>query len=168
MRPETGTYPQYFDHYIALVEENEVQSALKNNTDEFLKFLDSLPAEKAEFAYAKDKWTLKEVLLHITDAERIFAYRALRFSRNDTTPLPSFDENEFIEFANSGKRSLQSVIDEFKTVRSATLSLFNSLDNDELTRKGIGSSQTCTALAMGFIIAGHTKHHIKVIKENYL
>ncbi|MCO4293240.1 DinB family protein [Solitalea sp. MAHUQ-68] len=168
MRPAAGTYPQYFDHYISLVEENEVKLALQKSTEEFLNFIDTLPDEKAEFAYAKDKWTLKELLQHLSDAERIFSYRALRFSRNDTTPLPSFDENEFVEFGNANQRSLHSIVDEFKTVRNATLSLFNSLSNDELNRKGIGSSQTCTALAMGFIIAGHTKHHENIIKERYL
>lgn len=168
MRPAEGTYATYFEHYISLVEEQDVKNALKASTEHFFSFIDSLPEDKAEFAYAKDKWTLKEVLLHITDAERIFSYRALRFSRNDTTPLPSFDENEFIHFANAGKRTLKSIVEEFKTVRNATLSLFNSLDDEELTRKGISSSQTCTALALGYIIAGHAKHHTNIINERYL
>ncbi|UKJ08413.1 DinB family protein [Solitalea lacus] len=168
MRPKEGTYALYFEHYIDLVEHNNVKEALQANTEELFDFIDSLPENKGDFAYAEGKWSLKEVLLHLTDAERIFSYRALRFSRNDTTPLPSFDENEFIENAKTSKRTLQSLVDEFKSVRNSTLSLFNAMDEEELTRQGISSSQPCTALALGYIIAGHAKHHKNVITDCYL
>lgn len=168
MRPVKGTYAPFFEHYISLVDENELKHVLEQNTDDLFTFLDSLPEEKGDFAYENDKWSLKEVLLHLSDAERIFSYRALRFARNDKTPLLSFDENEFIENAKANKRSLKSIIDEFKSVRNATMSLYDSFDDEELVRVGSGGSQPCTALALGFIIVGHVRHHINVITERYL
>ena len=167
-RPNPSTYAAYYETYINKVPQNNVNEALKMNTDAFIDFLESLTEEKSDYAYAPGKWTLKEVLLHLSDAEHIFSYRALRIARNDQTPLSGFEENEYVPFSNASYRTLASIIDELKAVRASTQILFSSFDAEGLARLGTASNHPVGVLAIGFIIAGHTYHHMQIIKERYL
>ncbi|SMO62239.1 DinB family protein [Solitalea koreensis] len=167
-RPNSSTYAPYYETYIKKVPEDNVNEALKKNTEVFLDFLENLPEAKSDYAYAPGKWTLKEVLLHLSDAERIFSYRALRIARNDQTPLAGFEEDEYVPYSNASYRTLASIIDELKVVRTSTQILFNSFNADALDRMGTASNHPVGVCALGFIIAGHTYHHMQIIKERYL
>lgn len=167
-RPTAQEYAPYYDNYITKVQHNNLHEVLNLHTDSFADFVRSIPEQKADFAYADNKWTLKEVLLHIIDAERIFAYRALRFARNDKTELPGFDENDYVPFSNAGVRSLSSILEEFTAVRNATIALFNSFDQAAFMRSGIASNNTISVRALGFVIIGHAEHHRQVLVERYL
>jgi uncharacterized damage-inducible protein DinB len=124
--------------------------------------------DKFDYQYAEGKWTIKEIIQHLIDSERVFSYRALRISRNDKTPLPGFDENDYVSNSNGKERSLQSLLTEMAVVRQATLSLFNSFSQEQLTKIGIASNKEVSVRAIGFIIIGHQKHHQKVFSERYL
>lgn len=158
----------FFLNYIGKAEDTDVVKALRTNTKEFKKLLKNIPHKKRNYAYAEGKWSIRELLQHLIDAERVFAYRALRFARFDTTPLPGFDENNWAAAAKKLNRKWDDLVVEFKTVRAATEILFESLEDEELLFAGTASNQTLNALALGYIIAGHTKHHIDIIKDRYL
>jgi DinB superfamily len=157
-----------FQNYISKAADTNVVEAIRLNTKEFKKLLKGIPNKKRNHAYAEGKWTIKELLQHIIDAERVFAYRALRFSRLDPTPLPGFDENNWALAANKIDRKWDDLVKEFKVVRSATEMLFQSLGEPELLFAGTASNQPLNALAMGYVIAGHARHHADIIKERYL
>lgn len=167
-RPKPTEYNHFYSPYIEKVEGDNFLSVLKEQLKSFPAFLSGIPEKKWDFAYGPGKWTIKEVAIHICDSERVFAYRALRFSRNDHTALPGFDENKYIPFYHPEKRSPESIIHEFKTVRKATLSLFEQFDEERLLFKGIASDNFVSVRAIGFIIAGHVIHHERVLKERYL
>jgi len=167
-KPSPSQYPPFYAPYINLVQDTDVIQALENNTKVTLEALAAMPASKAEYAYAPGKWTLKEVWLHMSDAERIFAYRLLRIGRNDQTPLPGWEENGYIANANAARLSFQDVLDEWRTVRHATATLFKNLEPAAWDRTGIANNNEITVAAIGFIIPGHTYHHLKIIQERYL
>jgi len=154
--------------YIALVKEEEVNQALENNYKQFRKFLKKIPAKKIDYAYAEGKWTIREVLRHLIDAERVFNYRALRFARKDATPLPGFDENYWAAQAETGDRKWDDLVEEFKAVRKSTIWLFDTFKDDQLTFAGQANGRPQNALTIGFLIAGHTAHHMKLLTERYL
>ena len=131
-------------------------------------FLNAIPKDKLEYRYAEGKWTVKEIIQHIIDTERIFAYRALRVARNDKTALPGFEENDYALTGNANARTLESLLAEYKAVRQATIALFNSFSDDMLKHIGTASNSPISARAIGFIIIGHEAHHCNVIKERYL
>jgi uncharacterized damage-inducible protein DinB len=124
--------------------------------------------DKFDYRYAEGKWTIKEIIQHIIDTERIFSYRALRISRNDKTPLPGFEENDYVDNTDANKRGLQELLTELSAVRHATLLLFKSFSEEQLARIGIASENEISVRAIGFIIIGHQKHHQKVFEERYL
>jgi uncharacterized damage-inducible protein DinB len=124
--------------------------------------------DKFDYRYAEGKWTIKDILQHLIDTERIFAYRALRFSRNDLTPLSSFDENEYVIEAKANRRSIQELLTELAVVRQATLSLFKTFSEEELLRIGTASSKPISVRALGFVIIGHQNHHQRFFEERYL
>ena len=128
----------------------------------------SIPDAKADFRYEEGKWSIRELLCHIIDAERIFAYRALRFSRNDKTPLAGFEENDYAPQANAGGRSLNKIADEMKHLRTSTVDLFESFTPEMLARKGTASNNELSVIGLGFIIAGHETHHLHILKDRYL
>ncbi len=167
-RPDLSRVPEFYHKYIGLVKEDDLMQALKNNTASFLSFLKSIPAEKYDYRYADGKWTIKEVIQHIIDAERIFSYRALRFARKDATPLPGFDENLFAINAKADKRNWNDLVDEFAAVRKATEILFASFDEEQLESEGNSNNHSNYVLGIGFISVGHCSHHRKVIEERYL
>lgn len=168
MRPQQQDYINYFDRYIQLIPESDVISALKNNHQSTLSFIENIPAEKAEHAYAENKWTVKQVLNHIIDTERILCYRALRFSRGDGQLVASFDENKYAANARLTDSSLALLADEFNSVRSSTRLFYSQLSEKEWMLKGKLSSGEVNVLSLGYFIGGHTQHHINIIKERYL
>jgi len=157
-----------FLNYINKAADLEVAAAIKQNTLAFVQFLEHIPVEKREHAYAEGKWTIKEVLQHIIDAERVFAYRALRMGRMDATPLPGFDENAWASAANKIDRNWADLINEFAAVRASTEILFSNLGDEELRFAGTASNRPLNALAMGYVIAGHVQHHMDIFRERYL
>lgn len=168
MRPLPGTYPDYYETYIPLIRENNVLDALENNLKEVVSALKNVPAEKEDHAYQSGKWTVKQVIQHIIDAERVFSYRALRFARLDPErPLP-FEENKYADVADVSHRDLRDLLNEFETVRRSTLSLFGTFSNETLLRTGDTSFGRTTVLAIGYLVAGHGLHHLNVLKQRYL
>lgn len=168
MRPNKQDHIAYFEHYINLVPENDILSALKNNHQSILQFIKSIPNDKAEYKYAEGKWTIKQVLNHIIDTERIFSYRALRFSRGDAQLLPGYDENLFANNVDLSRTDLNLLAEEFDKVRKATILQFQQLSNKELLLKGKTTSGENNVLSVGYVICGHATHHMNVIKERYL
>jgi uncharacterized damage-inducible protein DinB len=167
-RPDLNRVPGFYHNYINQVPEDELMTAFKNQTPLIFDFLNNIPADKIDFAYAEGKWTIREMLQHIIDAERIFSYRSLRFARKDPTPLPGFDENLFAQTAKADKRTWNDLLEEFKAVRKATECLFGSFDEEQLNAEGVSNHATNYVLGFGYITVGHCIHHMNVIKERYL
>jgi hypothetical protein len=160
---------KYYDKYIDRVKHMPVLEALRSGEEKFVTFLKGIPESAWDFAYSEGKWTVKQVVLHVCDTERVMAYRALWFARGSTSPLPSMDQESFAVGAlNVSRRSAESLITEFKAVRSSTLALFAHLGETELSRKGIASDNEVSVMALAYIIAGHALHHQQVIAERYL
>jgi len=167
-RPDLTRVPEFYHKYISHVKEDDLILALKNSSENLINFLKNIPAEKHHFAYAEGKWTIKDLVQHIIDAERVFSYRALRFSRKDTTPLPGFNENVFAANTKADKRSWDELLEELTVVKKATELLFASLDQEQLESEGLSNNHSIYVLGIGFICAGHSIHHQKVIEERYL
>lgn len=163
-----GDFPENYGKYVAKVADVDLVEELEISLAEFIRFVRNVPIGKHDYVYAPEKWTLKDIILHLIDAERIFSCRALRIARNDMTPLPSFEENDYAADADANSRHLQDLLTELSTVRYATLSLFKSLPDEKLGRMGIASGKPVSAGAIGFIIIGHMKHHQQVFQERYL
>lgn len=167
-RPQAGDAAVYYHKYIALATGDSVHEIISNHSKELLDFYSSIPEDKADYAYAPGKWTIKELLQHLIDAERVFAYRALCFARKDATPLPSFNENAYAENSNASGRTLQSLKEEFAACRKSTDLLLLSLSDEQLQQTGIASNNNVTVNAIAFIIYGHLLHHKKITEEKYL
>lgn len=161
-------YNPYYHNYILSVGENNLLTELEQGKEVMTTFLESVPNEKLSYAYAEGKWTLAELLIHILDAERVFQYRALRFARNDKTPLAGFDQDVYVPESNAEKRTKKDILQEYRAIREASLSLFRSLDDEALKRVGEASGSPMSTRALGFIICGHQAHHLKIIQERYL
>lgn len=168
MKPVEGTFPSYFTNYIQLVKEDDLLEAMNSQAPILSDFFYDLPAELAGYSYALGKWTLKELMQHIIDTERIFAYRALSVARKEQQSLPSFDENDYVTNSNAHKREWTSLLAEFKQVRKTTEILFQSFEEEVFQQSGLSSNKPVTVNALGFIIVGHVYHHIDIIKERYL
>ena len=169
MIPE-NEYAPYYKQYIQLIEKNE-KSIVENLIDaqkEFDLVLKNVPLEKQNFAYAKGKWTLKEVIQHIIDTERVFNYRALCFARNDATALPGFDQDLFVVNSDVNARNYNDLLDEMAVLRKSTILLFNSFPEEALFRIGVGSGNKMSVRALGYLFSGHQIHHLNVVKELYL
>ncbi|MCW3085899.1 MAG: hypothetical protein JWP12_3265 [Bacteroidetes bacterium] len=167
-RPEANEYNPYFKKYIDLVKQDNVLKALKDQVMDIQALVSGIPEDKEEYAYAEGKWTIKEVLGHIIDTERIMSYRALRFARKDKTELNSFDENLFVANAKFNKQSLYNLAHEFAIVREANLALWKQFEEEEMSQTGIANKNEMSVRAILFMIAGHTTHHMNVIRINYL
>ena len=159
---------EYYQNYIKLAPDDNVVKGLERNSRNFRKLLKKIPRKKVDKAYAEGKWTIKELLQHLIDAERVFAYRAVSFARKDSTPLPSFDENVWASASMAGQRNWKDMIDEFKSLRDANEKMFASFDDSQLRSIGNASGKDVNVLALGYILAGHVEHHINIIKERYL
>jgi len=167
MRPALETIPQPFHRYVNLVQEDDVRSAF-GGQEEVMNFFRSLPSDKHNYRYAAGKWTLKEMLQHIIDAERVFCYRALVFARNDTVELPSFDEDAYALNSNASSRDWDDLLEEFNQLRSSSMKMFTSFNEDQLNASGIASKNSITVLGLGYVIVGHVLHHVNVIRERYI
>src|SRR5678815_2319337 len=167
-RPDLTRVPDFYHNYINQVPDNDLMTAFKNQTPVVIKFFENIPADKIDYAYAEGKWTIREVLQHLIDGERVFSYRSLRFARKDPTPLPGFDEKLFAQTANAEKRNWIDLLEEFKAVRKASEWLFGSFDEDQLNADGLSNNHPNYVLGFGYIMVGHCIHHMNVIKERYL
>jgi hypothetical protein len=168
IKTSNSTYPENFQKYINQVKEEDLKTALNNQMPAAEVFFRSISDEFSNRKYAEGKWTIKEVLQHIIDAERVFAYRALCFARNDEHTLPSFDENEYAANTNANNRNWQDLIEEFVSVRKSTEYLYNSFTQDALDAIGKASDYTISVSEIGFVIVGHVNHHIRIIQERYI
>lgn len=170
-KPDKSEYPEYAEMYIKLIPaDGLVLKHLADNFEMAKDFIYALPPEKLLHRYAADKWTIKEILVHIVDDERIYAYRALRFARSEKQSLPGFDQDEYTRLSGANERKLDSIFAEYEAVRRATITLYEGLPEDCLLRKGVGSStyHSATVRALAYHIAGHELRHINIIKERYL
>ncbi len=168
VKPAATEYAKDYDKYVSLVPEGDVVKTLEAQLDSTLSFLRSLNPDQGDNRYAPDKWSIKEVVGHMIDAERIFAYRALRFGRNDQNALAGFEQEDYIQSANFGARDLADIIDEFESVRRSNLYLFHNLDDSAWMRTGNASDNEVSVRALAYIMAGHELHHVGVIKSKYL
>ncbi|PXY46967.1 DinB family protein [Flavobacterium hydrophilum] len=165
----TNEYSLYQTTYINAFDSNKtLLDGLKEGLSQLVNFVKNIPAEKLEYRYEEGKWTIKDILLHIIDTERIFTYRGLRISRGDKTPLPGFEQDDYVPLAFGNIRSIESLLEEYENVRKATISFFESLNEDQLLFLGTSSDNSISVRAIGYIITGHQNHHLKVISERYL
>ena len=168
-RPQAGDYNPYFQVYIDIVPDGDFLDLLYSNTNEAVSFFESIPVEQHNYRYSADKWNVKELLIHIIDAERVFAYRALVAGRgDDKVVLPYMDDHLYVKNAVVAGRIYDDLVAEFKAVRNATEKLFETFSEKQSSFKARTESHPVTARALGYIIVGHTMHHMKVIGERYL
>lgn len=168
-KPAEGEYAPYTIMYIGLLpDDGLVLKHLKDNLKATTDFIYSLPEEKLAYRYAEGKWTIKELLVHLVDDERIYAYRALRFARNDKTELPGFEQDDYARYSGANERDIKEIMKEFATVREATISLFEGFDSEALMRAGMADGKVMSVRAAAYHIAGHELRHINIIKERYL
>ncbi|MGA9406330.1 MAG: DinB family protein [Bacteroidota bacterium] len=168
-KPKEGEYPAYAIMYINLLpDDGLVLKYLEDNFRSTKEFILSLPKEKFSYRYAKDKWTIKDILVHIMDDERIYAYRALRFARNDKTELPGFEQDDYVPYAKANNRSIENILEEYATIRNATLSLFKSFNEEDVLRSGVANGHSVSVRALIYHLAGHELHHMKIIRDRYL
>ena len=168
IRPATGDYAPYYDRYISRVPEGDVIGNLEQQIGETLRVLRSIDESRGGHRYAEGKWSIREVIGHMTDTERVFAYRAMRFARNDTTELPGYDENLFVANARFDARTIKDLTAELEKVRAATVAFFDSLDPEEWARAGVANNSRMSVRAVAWIIAGHERHHVTILNERYL
>jgi hypothetical protein len=161
-------YSLFNTTYIKAAGEVDLIEELEICLHDFIRFVQNIPMDKFDYRYADGKWTIKEIIQHIIDTERIFAYRALRISRNDSTPLPGFNENSYTDNTSANTRSLQDLLTELSAVRHSNLLLFKSFSEDQLKRIGVASENPISVRAIGFMLIGHQKQHQKVFEERYL
>lgn len=168
VRPADDEFAPYYGRYITKVADGDILATLRSQIGETRSMLRAIPDARAGHRYADGKWSIRECVGHMADTERVFAYRAMRFSRNDATALPGFDENAFVANASFDQRSLASLVDEFEAVRQATIALFDGLSPDEFQRRGTASDNPVSVRALAWIIAGHELHHRGILQERYL
>jgi hypothetical protein len=166
-RPDTGEFDPYYARYIDRVPDGDVATLLEQQIGETVAALRAVPAARATYRYAPGKWSIAEVLGHLIDAERIFTYRVLRIARADRTPIEGFDENEYVPAGEFDRRSLGELIEEFNTVRRATLALVRGLPAVAWTRMGTASGKPVSVRALIYITAGHERHHLGTLRERY-
>lgn len=168
MRPAKGDYAEYYQQYIDLVEGNDIIGMLTDNNLYAQNVLNSFPQSKGSYRYAEGKWTIKEVVGHIMDTERIFCYRALAIARGEKKSLPGFDQDQYVINGKFNDRPLYDLTYEYRLVRESTILLFRSFDQSVLQNRGVLSGNEVTVLAIMFITAGHERHHLNILKERYL
>lgn len=166
--PEATEYAPYYGKYVSLVPEGDILATLSEQMEETLRTLRGIDEEKAAYRYAPGKWSVKELVGHMIDAERIFAYRALRFARNDATELPGFEQDDYIRHAAFDGCPLEELAREFELVRGGSLLLFRHLKEEAWQRRGRASNAEVTVRALAYIMAGHERHHMEILKARYL
>ncbi len=166
-RPDATEYAPFYATYVADVPEGDVVAALRASGTEILAVLATIPAARGGHRYAPDKWTVREVIGHVIDAERIFTYRALRLARADATPLPGFEENDYVRSAGADARTLADLVHELRVVRESTVCFFESLPDAAWARRGVVNGREVSVRALAYITAGHARHHRAVLRERY-
>lgn len=164
----TNEYGPYYKGYIDLAGNDLLITGLTKSMYRHLNLFSSISEDKMNYAYAEGKWTIKELIVHLIDCERVFAYRALRCARNDKTDLPGFDQDDYVTTSEANNRSKASLIEEYESVRKSTIAMFRSFTDEMLTQVGTANGNPMSPRALGFIIIGHEKHHAKIIRERYL
>ena len=168
LRPEKSEYDPYYERYISLVPDGDVKAVLASQPDELKRLISDVPEDKGTFAYADGKWTIKQVLGHLIDGERMFAYRIFRISRGDKTPIEGFEQEGYIENAHSNGRSFAELLKEFKLLREANMLFFNNLRSEDWLRIGTANQKGISVRALAWIMAGHIRHHIGILRARYL
>jgi uncharacterized damage-inducible protein DinB len=166
--PDPTEYAPYFARYVERVPEGDILDILTRQSGETAALLGGVSEDEASFRYAPDKWSIRQVVGHVTDTERVMLYRALSFARGEQAMLPGFDENAWVQSARFDKRTLHGLADEFRLVRAATIPFFAALTPEELRRLGMANNRTYTVRALAWIIAGHELHHVSLLRERYL
>ena len=161
-------YNEYFGRYAGLVNDDSLTEAMEKNHRAFMALAATIDEERSTYRYGDDKWSIKELVAHVIDTERIFAYRALRFARNDSTALSGFDENHFAAFAGADERAFKDLVEEFDYTRRSSMALYKSFDEEMLQRSGKANGITFDVTLLGYLIAGHCHHHMNVLRERYL
>ena len=167
-RPDPTEYDPYFGKYISLVPDGDIVSILSSQVENTLALLRTITEQRGGHAYAPGKWSIKEVVGHVTDAERIFAYRALRIGRNDKTPLAGFEQDDYVANADFNARTLGSLVEEFEAVRRATVQLFKHFTLEEWQRRGTANNTEISTRAVAYSVAGHERHHVEILRSRYL
>ena len=167
-RPAKDEYAAYYEKYTSMVPEGDVIDTLTRQIDDTLALLCSIPDDKANTSYEPGKWTIKELVGHVIDCERIFVYRALRFARGDTTPLPGFEQDDYVRGADFNACTLAGLADELAHVRASTVHFFRHLSEDARLRRGAANDNQVSVRAIAYIIAGHEAHHVRILREKYL
>lgn len=168
IRPGKDEHLEYYSKYIDRVSDGDIVAKLESQLGETLEFLRSIPDSKLDFRYAPGKWNIREIVGHLADGERVFQYRAWRFSRADTTPVPGFEENDYVANAPFSRMKISDLISEFEHLRYATIRLFSALDADAMERRGTANGAGVSVRAIAWIIAGHVDHHEEVLRTRYL
>jgi len=166
-RPQVGEYAPYYDRYISLIQGEDILSTLDQQRGQTMLLLCGRDDDEGDFRYAPEKWSAKEVLGHVCDTERIFAYRALRISRADATPLEGFEQDDYVRNGPFAQRPLADLVEDFIAVRRATLSLLRNLDEAAWARRGVANKNEVSVRALAYIIAGHELHHRRILEEKY-
>lgn len=161
-------YADFYSAYVSTLQNVDLIEELEISVHRLIRFVQDIPMDKYDYRYAEGKWTIKDILQHLIDSERVFSYRALRFARNDKSELPGFEENSYAEEARGSQRSIQQLLTELAVVRQSTLYLFKTFSETELMRSGIASGREMSVRALGFIIIGHQNHHQRIFSERYL
>lgn len=167
-RPSPDEFAPFYAGYIARVPDNDIVATLESQISESCTFLRSLPESVGDHRYAPGKWSIRQVIGHMADAERVFAYRALRFSRADETPVEGFDENSYVANASFDRRSLDDLTGEFEHIRKASVHMFGSLDEAAMAKRGVANGLEISVRALAFILAGHETHHVEILRARYL
>lgn len=167
-RPKLDEYAPYYESYVALVPEGDLQQILETQLGETLALLEQITDAEGKFRYAPGKWSLKEVIGHLADTERIMSYRLLRIARGDVTPLAGFDEDAYVKASSFDSQTMHELLADFRAVRQATLTLFRSLTDEAWIRRGTANNYPATPRSIAYFIAGHELHHRFIIKERYL
>ncbi len=167
-RPEKKEYAEYHETYISLVEETDIISAMENQLDELNNLFGAISEEKADFRYAEGKWSIKEILGHLIDGERVFSYRAFRFSRRDETPLVGFEQDGYVANGNFSNAKLSDLIEEFSLLRRSNVLFFKNLTDEAWSYLGTASEATISVRAIAYVMVGHIRHHTDILRQRYL
>ncbi len=168
-KPGLQEYPPYDSMYIdPIPNDGKLLEHLRDSFEEIKRFVLALPAERLLFSYAPGKWTIKQILVHIVDDERIYAYRALCIARNEKTPLPGFEQDDYVSSSGANDRYIANILEEYEAVRNSTIALFNGLPEDALIREGTANGNRFTPRALAYHIAGHELHHLNIMREKYI
>lgn len=166
--PEASEYAPYYGRYISLVKSDDILVALQDQASVTKALLSSLSEQQVNYRYAPDKWSIRQVFGHLIDSERIFAYRALRIARADQIPMEGFEQDDYVRSGNFENRTMSDLLEEYETVRAATLTLFRNLDSAAWSRRGVANNNEITVRAAAYIMAGHELHHVQIVKDRYL